>query len=108
MKTYLRLIAYARPIGKFAFPYFVFAFLSILFGIANLALLIPLLDILFDTVKQENVQTMLVKPKFDFTFDYPIRLFNYYFGQFIVEYGKLGALKFVCGIIVVSVFLSNL
>lgn len=108
MKTYLRLIAYARPIGKFAFPYFVFAFLSILFGIANLALLIPLLDILFDTVKEENVQQMLVKPAFSLSIEYPMQLFNYYFGQFIVDYGKLGALKFVCGVIVVSVFLSNL
>ncbi|QHT67075.1 ABC transporter ATP-binding protein [Rhodocytophaga rosea] len=108
MKTYLRLIAYARPIGKFAFPYFIFAFLSILFGIANLALLIPLLDILFGTVKDENVQAMLVKPAFSFSLNYPVSLFNYYFSQFIVEYGKIGALKFVCGVVIGSVFLANL
>lgn len=108
MKTYLRLLSYARPIGKFALPFCIFSFLSIVFGIINFTLLIPVLNVLFGTVSSDEAKTMMSKPDFTFGINYFVRLFNYYFSLFILQNGKMGALKFVCGIIVASVFLSNI
>lgn len=48
------------------------------------------------------------KPEFSISVQYFSHLFNYNFLQVAEEYGKMGTLFYVCIIIVVSVFLSNL
>lgn len=40
--------------------------------------------------------------------DYLIDVFNYYFGQIMQQYGRIGALRFVCAIIIASVLMSNI
>lgn len=100
MKTYFRLLSFAKPIEKFAIPYAIFTILSVIFNTLNLALLIPLLNTLFNNAPAKHV---VAPVSFDL-----IASFNYYFQYFIDHYGKEGALEFVCGTIVVSVLLSNL
>ena len=73
----------------------------------NFALLIPLLNVLFGTVEDEQLNAMLTKPELGFGINYLKEIFYYYFSLIINAYGKIGALKFVCGVIVVSVFLNN-
>jgi subfamily B ATP-binding cassette protein MsbA len=101
MKTYFRLLSFARPIAKFAVPYILFTILGVIFNTLNLALLVPLLTVLFKT----NPSTEVIKEpsSWDIT-----GYFNYYAHYISVEYGPLDALKLVCGVIVVSVLLSNL
>ena len=101
MKTYFRLLSFAKPIEKFAIPYVIATILSVIFNTLNLALLAPLLNTLFN----KNTQHIVVKPESWFSV---IDTFNYYAYRATVEYGVYGALKFVCITIVVSVFLSNL
>ncbi|CAA9338051.1 MAG: Efflux ABC transporter, permease/ATP-binding protein [uncultured Cytophagales bacterium] len=108
MKILLRLLTYARPIGKFAVPFAIATVFAILFGIINFTLIIPLLDVLFGTVGETQAQQILQKPEPALSFDFFKQFFNYYFGQIIREHGKMGALKFVCAVIFVSVLLSNL
>ncbi|MBK1439319.1 ABC transporter ATP-binding protein [Parapedobacter sp. ISTM3] len=102
MKTYFRLLSYAKPIEKFAIPYVLCTLLSVVFSTLNLALVIPLLHTLFNT---NGTAAEVAKPEnwYD-VIDY----FNYYATQAGLLYGPYEALKRVCLIIVVSVFLSNL
>jgi subfamily B ATP-binding cassette protein MsbA len=108
MKTYLRLLSYASPLGKFVAPFFLFTLLSIIFGVFQFTLLIPVLNLLFGNVTPEEASQLLVKPAFSFSPDYVKGTFYYYFNQFMVENGRIGALQFVCIIIVLSTVLSNI
>src|SRR5690606_65774 len=102
MKTYFRLLSYAKPIEKFAVPYVLTTLLSVVFSTLNLALVVPLLHTLFNS----NQSTPdLAKPEHWYDL---IEYFNYYATQAGVLYGPYEALKRVCLIIVLSVFLSNL
>ncbi|MBA3901651.1 MAG: ABC transporter ATP-binding protein, partial [Bacteroidetes bacterium] len=104
MKTYLRLLSFARPFSKYIPAYAILAVLAVIFGLVNFTLLIPLLNVLFSTTAPVIVET---KPEFYFSFLYFRDLFNYHFSQILIDHGSAGALKFVCIIIVISVFLSN-
>src|SRR5690606_29341961 len=102
MKTYFRLLSYAKPIEKFAIPYVITTLLSVVFSTLNLALIIPLLHTLFET---KDTVVEVAKPENWYKVaDY----FNYYATQASLNYGPYEALKRVCVIIIASVFLSNL
>ena len=108
MKTYLRILSYAKPYGKFVPTYIIYAFLSIVFGLLNFTLLKPLFDVIFEQVDPATLTQYSEKPEFNFSLEYFSHLFNYNFLQIAEEYGKMGTLYYVCAIIVASVFLSNL
>jgi ABC-type multidrug transport system, ATPase and permease components len=102
MKTYFRLLSFAKPINKFAIPYVITTLLSVVFSTLNLALVIPLLHTLFNT---NECATEVAKPEHWYDI---IDYFNYFATQAGILYGPYEALKRVCLIIVLSVFLSNL
>ena len=106
MKTYFRILAFARPLRNYLPKYMLISVLGILFGIFNFALLIPLLNIIFGDVQAPAEP--LAKPDFSISIDFVKGYFNFYFYQILAEYGKQGALQFVCAIVLSSVFLSNL
>ncbi|CAG5007271.1 Putative multidrug export ATP-binding/permease protein [Dyadobacter sp. CECT 9275] len=107
MKTYWRLLSYARPLRNFIAPFFITSFLASLLGIVYFTLLIPLLDVLFKQV--DSVRTVVIqRPPFSVSADYPKQLFDFYFQTYLLENGRVGALQFVCILIVVAVFLSNI
>ena len=102
MKTYFRLLSFAKPIEKFAIPYFLFTTLAVIFNTFNLTLLAPLLKTLFSG---NNVTTLVKKPANWYDV---VDFFNYYAQEANQQYGAYGALKFVCLIILISSLLSNL
>ena len=104
MRTYFRILSYARPFGWYAPQYGLYTILYVVFGVLNLAMLIPVLDILFD--QAEVTQTVL--PEFQLKFSYLKELFNYHFQSQIASHGKMSALVFVCVFLIGSVLLSNL
>jgi subfamily B ATP-binding cassette protein MsbA len=106
MKTYFRLLSFAKPIEKFAIPYIITTIFSVIFSTLNLALLAPLLQTLFSGKQTEdNVHKVaLVKPAL---FDI-MGTFHYYVQYMIDHYGAWGALQFVCAAIVISALLGNL
>jgi len=109
MKTYLRILQFAKPYSRFVPLYTLYTVLGIIFGIFNFTLIIPLLDVLFGTVGSDDATLMAAtKPEFSLTIDYFKNFFNYHFGQVILEEGKQGALVFVCIILIISIFLANL
>lgn len=105
MKIYFKLIAFSKPYRSFVPQYIVVALLAVVFGLLNFTLLIPLLNVIFDKVEPEINP---IKPEFALSLTYFKEAFNYYFSSIFQEYGRSGALKFVCIIIISSVFLSNL
>jgi subfamily B ATP-binding cassette protein MsbA len=108
MHTYLRILSYARPYGKFVPIYVVYTILAIVFGLMNFTLLKPLFDVIFEQVDPAGLTQYQIKPEFSFSIGYLTHLFNHYFLMISDTYGKMGTLYFVCSIIVVSVFLANL
>ncbi|MCH6198155.1 ABC transporter ATP-binding protein/permease [Aquiflexum sp. LQ15W] len=108
MNTYLRILSYARPYRRYFPIYILYTILAIVFGLLNFTLLKPLFDVIFEQAPQADMSKYLSKPDFAFTVDYFLTLFNYYFHQISETYGKFGTLVYVCIIIVISVFLSNL
>lgn len=110
MKTYFRLLSYARPLGGFIAPFLLTSLLASVFGVLNFTLLIPLLDVLFGQVTPDRQAAVLSQspPEFSLSLSQLKDIFNYYFAKIFQESGKLGALRFVCGVIVTSVLLNNL
>lgn len=109
MKTYLRLLSYARPLSGFLPQYILCALLAVLFGLVQFTLLIPLFDVLFNQVEPDQLaEISQLPPDFSFTLEYFQKLFNYHFLQVIENQGKEGALIYVCIVLVSAVFLSNL
>lgn len=80
--------------------------LGIVFGIFNFALLIPLLNVIFGNVVLP--EKPIESPAFNLSIDYLKSYFDFHFYAILSAYGKQGALQFVCAIVLVSVFLSNL
>jgi subfamily B ATP-binding cassette protein MsbA len=107
LKTYLRLLGYAESIRKYIVPYFGFSLFASLFGILNFTLLIPLLDVLFFQTQKVDFEIYRTIPEFSFSPAYYSFLFNHYFYQSLEDYGRLGALKYACSAIIISVILSN-
>lgn len=108
MKSYFRILSFGAPYYTDVPKYFIFAMLATVFGLLNFTLLIPFLDILFETGHQSSQEAVTQLPDFYFGFDYLKDVFNYYFNTYLKAEGKEGALKFVCIIIIISVFISNL
>ncbi|KAA2242572.1 ABC transporter ATP-binding protein [Chitinophaga agrisoli] len=102
MRTYFRLLSFAKPIEKYAIPYIIFTLLSVLFGALNLALLAPLLTTLFD----QNASGA-IPPKPAHTYDI-FKTLIYYSAVVNHKYGLLNTLKFVCLTIITSVLLGNI
>lgn len=102
MKTYFRLLSFAKPIEKFAIPYFLFTTLAVIFNTFNLTLLAPLLKTLFSR-DTPNIIAQRPSNWYDV-----VEYFNFYAQQANQQYGAYGALKAVCLVILISNFLSNL
>ncbi len=107
MKNFLRILSYASPLGPSAIKYALLTLLYVAFSLVNFTVLIPLLEVLFDQVDQPQAKA-IAPPDFSFTIDYFKNTFYYHFNTIILEKGRVGALQFVCVVIVVSVFLCNI
>lgn len=102
MKTYFRLLSFAKPIEKYAIPYIICTLIMVVFSTLNLALLAPLLHTLFNS--QDAVVVPVAKPD---GFDV-MGYFNYFAYDLNERLGPYDALKYICIVIVASVFISNL
>jgi ATP-binding cassette, subfamily B, bacterial MsbA len=104
MKTYWRILTYARPLGRFISPYFVTSLLASLFGVLNLALIQPLLSVLFSQVSQAPTP---LTSSMGYG-EYAVVWAQNYLKTFAQTTGKINALYLVCGVIIFSVLMSNI
>src|ERR1700743_1682093 len=106
MKSYFRLLSFAKPIEKFAIPYILYTLLYVVLSSLVFPLLIPLLNTLFGDKSGASVHTAVnIKPT---TLVDLSGWFKYYMNYFIQVHGAWGALQFVCITIIVTIFLGNL
>ena len=105
METFKRLLAYAKPYSRYWPGYLFLSILSVIFGVANYALIGPVLSVLFEP---QNVSGELLKPEFAWTIDYVKDLFNYYLSDTILVHGTMRGLVFVCAMLVFATFLADL
>ncbi|MGN0003787.1 MAG: ABC transporter ATP-binding protein [Sphingobacterium composti] len=107
MKTYFRLLSFAKPIEKYAIPYILCTIITVIFGTLNLALLVPLLQVLFKGTGDVEIQApkLIEKPGSWMEFG---DWFTYYADRLYYDLGPYEALKYVCIVIITSVFISNL
>lgn len=104
MKVYFQILRYAGKLSKFIVPFAFFSLLAGVFGVLNLALLKPLLDVLFGQMTNAEISKLAATtPKYYEVFDQ----FNKFFAQSVVSNGKLGSLKFVCFAILIVTLISN-
>ncbi len=105
MRTFKRLLSYAKPFSRFWPGYLFLSIFSVIFGIVNYALINPLLTVLFDP---NSIETYSSIPAFSLSADYFKGVFQYYLTQIIATNGVLKGLVFVCIFIIIASFLANL
>src|ERR1041385_7196500 len=106
MKTYFRLLSFAKPIEKFAIPYILYTLLYVILSSLVFPLLIPLLNTLFDGNNAGAAKAVIAARPGSF-FDIS-GWFKYYMDYFVQVHGAWGALQFVCTTIIITIILGNL
>ncbi len=104
MRSIRRLFEFARPLHHYFPEYFIYTLFGIVFGLINFSMLIPLLDVLFNTA---TGQPTVHPGAFHFSLGYFRQLFSFYFDYYSLEKGKWFALLYVCMVIIAATLLSN-
>lgn len=107
MKTYLRILSYARPLRHFLPQYVLFTLLGIIFGLLNFTLLKPLFDVIFEQMDMAELQAYSTNPRFSLTLEFLKHKFYYFFISFSESYGKVGTLAYISIVIIIANFLAN-
>lgn len=105
MRDFKRLLAYAKPFGRYWPGYLTLSIFSVIFGVINFAMIGPLLEVLFNP---ENVKLNYQLPEFSLTIEYIKNVYSYYLTAIMVEKGYLNGLLFVCAILIAASFFANL
>ena len=100
-------MAFAKPYGKFIVPFFFFTIISVFFNVFQFALIIPLLNFLFDPINTADAAKYAIMPEFHLTGNYFKDIFYHLIYQFKTT-NPIYALYFLAGMIVVAVVLTNL
>lgn len=100
MHTYFRLLGFAKPIEKYAIPYFILTVLSTVFNTLNLALLAPLLAALF----KDSAGIRKSPPE---SWTDLMSWLEYSTYRIQDEFGQMEALQWICAAILISVLMSN-
>jgi ATP-binding cassette, subfamily B, bacterial MsbA len=107
MKIYFRILKYAPNLVPRLVKFLVTSVLGIIFSVANIALVIPMMNTLFGYQAKKPVETPVL-PEFSLSVDYIVDTFDYYFVKIIQEHGPNDAMLFICVAIIASVLLTNL
>ena len=104
MKNFLRILRYAPNLTSRFVKFLVFAVIGVIFGTVNLAMAIPLLQLLFNN---KDGFPAPQKPEAEFGISYLAQWFNYHFLTIIQENGAMGALLFLCFILISCALIAN-
>jgi ATP-binding cassette, subfamily B, bacterial MsbA len=107
MKIYRRLLSYAKPYSRFILPFFVFTLIAVFFSIFQFALIIPLLNFLFNSSSPEEAQKYLTAPSFTLSASF-FKDFFYYQVYRLKSINPQYALYMIAVLIVVAVVFTNI
>lgn len=106
-KTYLRLLGFAKPISRYAVPYFFFAALHALFNTFNYAMIMPILNAMFS--EGYAFQPIYEMPALSFKGAVLQQWLNYFYTMvFGTEWKITNVLVLLAVILIAMNFLSNL
>ena len=103
-RPFNRLLSYVKPYWFYIFLNLVFNLVAIFFSLFSFALVVPFLNLLFQTDAIEAV----ARPEFSFSSDYLINYLNYQMSNLIIENGHGYALAFICIFLLITFFFRNL
>ncbi len=107
MKTYWRILGFARPLSKYMVPYFFYTLFYAVFNTLIYVMVMPILQALFQ--KEGGVNFVTSMPKFELSGDYLSGILNYgVYKIFGTGYDKMELLTFIAAVTVVIALLSNL
>ena len=107
LKTYLRLLDFAKPISRYAVPYFFFAALHALFNTFNYAMIMPILNAMFS--EGYAFQPTYEMPELSFKGAVLQQWLNYFYTiTFGAEWKITNVLILLAIILIAMNFLSNL
>ncbi len=104
METFKRILAYAKPWRRYWPGYLALSIFSVIFGIANYALLGPFLTVLFES---DTIPQTVARPEFSFSIQYVNDLFSYFLSSIAASGGVVKALLFVSLSLIVACFFSD-
>ena len=106
LKIYMRLLGFARPIQKYAIPYFFYSLLYALFNSLTFLLIMPILKTMFDADYTFVYVEKL--PPLAFNQEYLTALFNYTYSHLFNEYNPENVLLMLAVVTIFVSLLSNL
>ena len=105
-KTYLRLLSFARPIGRYAIPYFFYSVFYALFNSLTFGLIAPIINTMFgDGITPQPVETL---PPVEMSMQYVSTLFNFVYFRLFDTYEQQNLLMMLAGVTICVSLLSNL
>lgn len=105
-KTYLRLLGFARPIEKYAIPYFFYSLLYAVFNSLTFVLIVPIMNTMFDP--DYTFERVTELPPVEFNTEYLTTFFNFMYSQVYAEYDRQKVLIMLALFTIFISFLSNL
>ena len=106
-KIYLRLLGFAKPISKYAVPYFFFTALHALFNTFNYAMIMPILNAMF--AEGYEFQPVYDRPPFSLSGEVLQEWLNYIYTHFFgTEWNITNVLIMLAVILIVMNLFSNL
>ena len=107
MKTYLRLLGFASPLGRYAIPYFFYSVLHAVFNTFTYTMIIPIIGTLFD--EGYVFEPVYEFPAVEFNIECLNSVLNFVYTQvFGPEYSVTHLLGLLAAILILSNVLSNL
>ena len=106
LKIYMRLLGFARPIQKYAIPYFFYSLLYALFNSLTFLLIMPILKTMFDADYTFVYVEKL--PPLAFNQEYLTALFNFTYSHLFTEYNPENVLLLLAIVTIFVSLLSNL
>ncbi len=107
MKTYLRLLGFASPLGRYAIPYFFYSVLHAVFNTFTYTMIIPIIGTLFD--EGYVFEPVYEFPAIEFNIETLNSVLNYVYTQiFGAEYSITHLLGLLAVILIMSNLLSGL
>ena len=109
LKTYFRLLSFAKPLSRYTVPYFVFAALHALFNTFNYAMIIPILNAMFNSDGGFVFTPVYVLPEISINEEGLNTLISYiYTHVFGEEFVQMKFLAMLGGVLVCMNLFSNL
>ena len=108
-KTYFRLLGFAKPLSRYTIPYFVFAALHAVFNTFNYAMIIPILNAMFDSDGGFVFTPIYVLPELSINEEGLNTVVSYiYTHMFGEEFVQMKFLAMLGGVLVCMNLFSNL